>query len=84
MDSKYTLIINLYSRGEFRIPINHKRKYALFLVRIVYKYLNNKFIFEFDSLNQDEQLLIRHIFEANELADLKSWIGIAINKKYQK
>jgi hypothetical protein len=46
--------------------------------------LSKKLDLDFSAMNEDESLLLKHIFEANDLADLKSWIGIAITKKSQK
>lgn len=84
MDSKYWHLIIPFSWSEFKIPIKKKRSYATLLVRLVYKYLSKKLVLDFYAMNEDESLLIKHIFEANDLADLKSWIGIALTKKSQK
>ena len=32
-------------------------------------------------MRQDEKFLLSHIIEANEVADLKSWIGIGMMRK---
>jgi len=47
-------------------------------VKLIYRYLNKKFEVEFDRMRDDEKLLYKHIIEANEIADIKSWIGIGM------
>ena len=34
-------------------------------------------------MREEEKLLYRHIVEANEIVDIKSWIGIGMNRKQQ-
>lgn len=48
---------------------------------MVYRYLNKKFEIEFDRMKEEEKLLFKHIVEANEIVDIKSWIGIGMNRK---
>jgi hypothetical protein len=48
---------------------------------LVYRYLNKKFEIEFDRMKEEEKLLFKHIVEANEIVDIKSWIGIGMNRK---
>ncbi len=71
------------SWSEFKIDQDRKHQYALHLVKLVYRYLNKKFEVEFDRMRDDEKLLYQHIVEANEIADIKSWIGIGMNRKHQ-
>lgn len=49
----------------------------------MYRYLNKNFEIEFDRMKEEEKLLFKHIVEANEIVDIKSWIGIGMNRKQQ-
>lgn len=53
------------------------------LVKLVYRYLNKNFEIDFDGMKEEEKLLFKHIVEANEIVDIKSWIGIGMNRKHQ-
>jgi hypothetical protein len=50
---------------------------------LVYRYLNKKLEIEFDRMREEEKLLFKHIVEANEIVDIKSWIGIGMNRKHK-
>ncbi len=34
-------------------------------------------------MKEEKKLLFKHIVEANEIVDIKSWIGIGMNRKQQ-
>jgi hypothetical protein len=83
MDSKIFDIYNYFpfSWSEFKIETDRKHQYALHLVKLIFKYLNKKFEVEYGRMRKEEKLLFTHIIEANEIADLKSWIGIGMIRK---
>jgi len=53
MDSKLMYLM-FDSWTEFKIPLKKKRSYATILVRMIYKYLNDKLIFDHNALSTDE------------------------------
>lgn len=59
-----------------------RKAYQRSMLRILNKALNEEGIIAYDLLNEEDKFLYQHIVTANELQDLKRWVGFMIKKKF--
>ncbi len=48
---------------------------------MAYPNLTADYMIDITKMTTEDKLLIKHIFEANDVADLQSWLALVLKKK---
>jgi len=68
------IIISIHSKfswNEFKVTNWRKIEYGKHMIKLTQLCLTNDFSIESNKLSPEDQLLLRHIVEANDIADLQ-------------
>ena len=75
---------NRFKRGlwnEFKVTNWRKKEYAKHFLRIVYPKLTPEYYVDMTNIGIEDKLLIKHIYEANDIADIQSWLSLVLKRK---
>lgn len=59
-------------------------EYARHLINLTSQNMTKEYQIDNTKLKPEEDLLYRHIIEANDVNDIQSWLGVLLKKKLQK